>query len=87
MPGSAAAGMAGLVAGYFLRTTIVLTLALLVAAAARRRPAALRHFLLSSALAGLLLLPLLSLAPVGWRSPLLPDWMAPAAERGTISVP
>jgi len=87
MPGSAAAGMAGLVAGYFLRTTIVLTLALLVAAAARRRPAALRHFLLSSALAGLLLLPLLSLAPVGWRSPLLPGWMAPAAERGSISVP
>jgi len=83
MPGSAAAGMAGLVAGYFLRTTIVLTLALLAAAAARRRPAALRHFLLSSALAGLLLLPLLSLAPVGWRSPLLPGWMAPAAERGS----
>jgi beta-lactamase regulating signal transducer with metallopeptidase domain len=79
--------MAGLVAGYFLRTTIVLTLALLAAAAARRRPAALRHFLLSSALVGLLLLPLLSLAPVGWRSPLLPGWMAPAAERGSVSVP
>jgi len=87
MPGSSAAGMAGLVAGYFLRTTVVLTLALLAAAAARRRPAALRHFLLSSALAGLLLLPLLSLAPVGWRSPLLPGWMARAAERGSVSVP
>ena len=80
MPGAAAAGMPGLVAGYLLKTTVVLTLALAAAAIARRRPAALRHFLLSSALVGLLLLPCLSLAPVGWRSTLVPRWMAPAAE-------
>ena len=79
MPGTAAAGMPGLVAGYLLKTTVVLILALAAAAIARRRPAALRHFLLSSALVGLLLLPCLSLAPVGWRSALVPRWMAPAA--------
>jgi beta-lactamase regulating signal transducer with metallopeptidase domain len=83
MPGTAAAGMPGLVAGYFLRTTVVLILALAAAAIARRRPAALRHFLLSSALVGLLLLPFLSLAQVGWRSALVPRWMAPAIERAS----
>jgi beta-lactamase regulating signal transducer with metallopeptidase domain len=79
MPWTAAAGIAGLAAGSLLRTTFVLTLALVAAAAARRRPAAFRHFLLSSALVGLLLLPFLGLAPVGWRSALVPRWMAPAA--------
>lgn len=81
MPGPAASGLLGLLAGYFLRTTVVLALALVAAAAARRRPAALRHFILSSALVGLLLLPLLQFAPVGWRSALVPAWMAPAADR------
>jgi beta-lactamase regulating signal transducer with metallopeptidase domain len=77
MTGSAvAAGILALFAGYALRTTVVLTLALLAAAAAKRRPAAFRHFILSFTLIGLLLLPLLSLVPVGWRSPLLPAWMA-----------
>ena len=57
---------------YFFKTTIVLTLALLTAAASRRRPAAFRHFVLSFALVGLILLPLLSLSPVGWRTSLLP---------------
>jgi beta-lactamase regulating signal transducer with metallopeptidase domain len=83
MPGTAAAGMPGLVAGYFLRTAIVLTLALIAAAIARHRPAAFRHFLFSSALIGLLLLPFLGLAPVGWRSALVPRWMAPAIERAS----
>ena len=79
MTGAAAAGMPGFLAGYLLRTTVVLTLALAAAAAARRCPAAVRHFILSTALIGLLLLPFLTLAPVGWRSPLVPRWMAPAA--------
>jgi beta-lactamase regulating signal transducer with metallopeptidase domain len=79
MTGPAAAGTLGLVAGYLLKTTVVLTLALLVAAAAKRRPAAFRHFVLSSALIGLLLLPLISLLPVGWESPLVPAWMAASA--------
>jgi beta-lactamase regulating signal transducer with metallopeptidase domain len=81
MPGTAAAGTLGLLAGYLLKTTLVLTLALVAAAATRRRPAALRHFILSSALIGLLLLPVLELAPVGWRSPLVPAWMSTSAFR------
>ncbi|MBE3125489.1 MAG: M56 family metallopeptidase, partial [Acidobacteria bacterium] len=72
MGGFAAAGTLGLVAEYFFKTTAVLILALLAAAASRRRPAAFRHFVLSFALVGLLLLPILSLAPVGWRTSLLP---------------
>ena len=89
MPGTAAAGTLGFFAGCFLKTAVVLTLALLAAVAARRRPAGVRHFILSSALIGLLLIPLLSLAPVGWRSPLLPGWMAaPAASSaGTSDAP
>ncbi len=75
----AAAALPGLLAGLLVRTSVVLALALLAAAAAKRRPAAFRHFVLAAALIGLLLLPLLSLAPVGWRSPVLPAWMSPAA--------
>jgi len=87
MPGPAAAGIPGLLAGYVLKTTAVLILALLAAAAAKKRPAAFRHFILSSALIGLLLIPVLTLAPVGWHSRLLPAWMAaPApAEAGSTT--
>ena len=66
------AGTLGIFAEYFLKVTIVLSLALLAAAASKRRPAAFRHFVLSFALIGLLLLPLLSLAPVGWKTSFLP---------------
>jgi len=76
-----APGTLGLVLEYFLKTTAVLALALLAAAAARRRPAAFRHFVLSFALVGLLLLPILSLAPVGWRTALLPARSAGLAAR------
>jgi beta-lactamase regulating signal transducer with metallopeptidase domain len=65
-------GTLGLVAEYFFKTAIILILALLAAAASRRRPAAFRHFVLSFALIGLLVLPILSLAPVGWKTSLLP---------------
>lgn len=67
-----APGTLGLVAEYFLKTTIVLALGVFADAASRRRPAAFRHFVLSLALIGLLLLPVLSLAPVGWKTSLLP---------------
>ncbi|MCJ7486473.1 MAG: M56 family metallopeptidase, partial [Candidatus Aminicenantes bacterium] len=85
MGGFFAAGTLGLIAEYFLKTTAVLTLALLAAAASRRRPAAFRHFVLSFALIGLLLLPLLSLAPVGWRTTLLPA--RPAGTGMTTLIP
>jgi beta-lactamase regulating signal transducer with metallopeptidase domain len=76
-----APGTLGLVAEYFLKTTIVLILALLASAASRRRPAAFRHFVLSLALIGLLLLPVLSLSPVGWKTSLLPARPAAAGAR------
>ena len=77
----APSGTLGLIVEYFLKTTIVLTPALLAAAASKRRPAAFRHSVLTFALAGLLLLPLLSLAPVGWRTSLLPPRPAMAETR------
>jgi len=61
-----------LFAEFFLKTTIILFTALLVAAGSKRRTAALRHYILSFALIGLLLIPILSFLPVGWRTPLLP---------------
>jgi beta-lactamase regulating signal transducer with metallopeptidase domain len=79
-------GTLGLVVEYFFKTTAVLALALLAAAAARRRPAAFRHFVLSFALVGLLLLPVLSLAPVGWRTPLLPARPAAAGMTAPVRV-
>jgi beta-lactamase regulating signal transducer with metallopeptidase domain len=85
MGGFAAAGTLGLIAEYFFKTTAVLTLALLAAAASRRRPAAFRHFVLSFALVGLLFLPVLSLAPVGWRTSLLPTRPA-GTETGTSAL-
>jgi beta-lactamase regulating signal transducer with metallopeptidase domain len=75
-----APGTFGLLAEYFLKGTIILTLALFAAAASKRRPASFRHFVLSFALIGQLLLPLLSVAPIGWRTSLLP---ARPAERET----
>jgi beta-lactamase regulating signal transducer with metallopeptidase domain len=78
-----APGTLGLAAEYFLKTTFVLIPALLAAAASRRRPAAFRHFVLSLALIGLLLLPVLSLVPVGWKTSLLPARPAPT---GTLEL-
>jgi beta-lactamase regulating signal transducer with metallopeptidase domain len=84
---STGASVARLMAGLGVQTTIVLVLALAAVAAARKRPAAFRHLILSAALAGLLLLPLCGLGPLGWRSPLVPRWVSAgaAAPRGTPS--
>jgi beta-lactamase regulating signal transducer with metallopeptidase domain len=71
---TAAAAIPGIVAGLGVKATVVLALALAACLAARRRPAAFRHLILSSALIALLLLPLVGLGPVGWRSPLVPAW-------------
>jgi len=72
----AAAAWPGLIAGCLIKTSAVLGLALLAVAVSRSRPAAVRHFILSSALVGLLVLPLLEFGPAGWRSDLLPAWMS-----------
>jgi beta-lactamase regulating signal transducer with metallopeptidase domain len=86
MGGFAVPGTLGLVAEYFVKTTAVLTLALVAAAAARRRPAAFRHFVLSFALIGLLLLPVVSLAPVGWRTGLIPARPASSVKPAPVMI-
>ena len=90
MIGSTGSAMA-LIVEWFLKTTILLAPALIAAAIFKRRTAAFRHFLLSFALIGLLLVPVLSLLPIGWRTPLLPArpyeplTMEPASEAGFVS--
>lgn len=72
MFGQAGSAALGFLAGSLLKSSVVLTIALAAAAILRRKPAALRHFVLSAFLISLLLLPLLSLFPGGWRTSLLP---------------
>jgi beta-lactamase regulating signal transducer with metallopeptidase domain len=62
----------GSLADFMLKSSVVLTLALAAAVILHRKPAALRHFVLSVFLIGLLLLPILSFVPGGWRTGLLP---------------
>ena len=61
-----------LFAGYLIKSTVVLTLALILVALFRKRTASLRHFVLSLSLAGLLLLPVLPYFGGGWETSLLP---------------
>jgi beta-lactamase regulating signal transducer with metallopeptidase domain len=61
-----------LFAGYLIKSTVVLALALILAVLLRKRPASLRHFVLSLSLAGLLLLPVLSYFGGGWETSFLP---------------
>jgi len=55
-----------------IKSTLALTLALVLVLLFRRRSASLRHFVLAIALAGLLLLPILSSLGIGWETALLP---------------
>jgi beta-lactamase regulating signal transducer with metallopeptidase domain len=68
-------------AGYLLQSAVVLSLALIIIAACRKRSAALRHFVLASFLIGLLLLPVLTVLPVGFRTGLLPGSFPSDARR------
>ena len=75
---------------YFVKTTAVLLPVLLATGALKRRPAAFRHYLLSFALIGLLLLPAASVVPGGWRTGLLPTRVETAeipAEKDILSEP
>ena len=55
-----------------LKSSVILALGLAAAGLAKRRTASFRHFVLSMALLSLLVLPLLSLAPFGWETRILP---------------
>jgi len=61
-----------LFAEYLIKSTLALTLGLILVQLFRKRSASLRHFVLSLALAGLLLLPILSSIDIGWETALLP---------------
>jgi len=57
---------------YLIKSTVVISCGLALVRLLRRRTASLRHFVLFLFLAGLLLLPVLSIAPAGWETRLLP---------------
>src|ERR1700722_7333999 len=57
-----------------LKSLVLLAAAALLAALLRKSSAAARHLIWSAAIAGTLLLPLLSFLLPAWRAPWLPDW-------------
>jgi len=59
-------------AEFALKSSIILALGLAAVRLAGRRTASFRHFVLSLALLSLLVLPLVSLAPFGWETRMLP---------------
>jgi beta-lactamase regulating signal transducer with metallopeptidase domain len=67
---------------YLIKTTLALSICLLLVTIARRRAAAIRHFLLSSFLTGLLLLPVVSTFRLGWETDLLPVRVPMAMSQG-----
>lgn len=66
-------GMALLVE-FFLKSSLVLGIALCLSFLLRKHSASVRHFLLGLSLAGLLVLPFLSAFMPGWQTGLLPSW-------------
>jgi len=68
----AQSGWLPLFAEYMIKSSLALTLAIILVLLFRRRSASFRHFVLAMALAGLLLLPVLSSLGIGWETALLP---------------
>jgi beta-lactamase regulating signal transducer with metallopeptidase domain len=66
----------GLIVECFLKSSVVLAVAILCSRLLRRRSASLRHFLLSVFLVGLVVFPALSVFSHGWHTRLLPTWLA-----------
>jgi beta-lactamase regulating signal transducer with metallopeptidase domain len=66
-------GMALLVE-FFLKSSLVLGIALCLSFLLRKQSASVRHFLLGLSLVGLLVLPFLSAFMPGWQTDLLPSW-------------
>ncbi len=66
-------GMALLVE-FFLKSSLVLGMALCLSFLLRKQSASVRHFLLGLSLVGLLVLPFLSAFMPGWHTGLLPSW-------------
>ena len=70
-PFPAASGLA-LLGEYAVKSTLVLALGMAAAGLAGRKTASFRHFVLSLALMGVIVLPLVSLVPIGWHAKVLP---------------
>jgi hypothetical protein len=66
-------GMALLVE-FFLKSSLVLGMALCLSFLLRKQSASVRHFLLGLSLVGLLVLPFFSVFMPGWQTDLLPSW-------------
>lgn len=58
----------------FLKSTLILSIALGLTFLARKQPASVRHFVLGLSLLTLLVLPFLAVFMPGWRTGLLPSW-------------
>jgi len=58
----------------FLKSSLLLSIALGLTFLARKQPASVRHFVLGFSLLGLLVLPFLAAFMPGWRTGLLPSW-------------
>lgn len=59
---------------FFLKSSLVLGMALCLSFLLRKQSASVRHFLLGLSLVGLLVLPFLSAFMPGWQTDLLPSW-------------
>jgi beta-lactamase regulating signal transducer with metallopeptidase domain len=66
----------GLIVECFLKSSVVLAVAVCCSSLLRRRSASLRHFLLSLFLVGLVVFPAFSVFSSGWHTRLLPTWLA-----------
>ena len=78
-------GMALLVE-FFLKSSLVLGMALCLSFLLRKQSASIRHFLLGLSLVGLLILPFLSAFMPGWQTNLLPSWGKGPAKQVVIDI-
>ncbi|MCX6582253.1 MAG: M56 family metallopeptidase [Candidatus Aminicenantes bacterium] len=68
----------------FLKSSLLLSIALGLTFLARKQPASVRHFVLGFSLLGLLVLPFLAAFMPGWRTGLLPSW-TPEPGKSTVT--
>lgn len=70
----------------FLKSTVILSLALGLSLLARKQPASIRHLLLGLSLLGLLVLPFLSAFMPGWRTGLIPSWFTQPGKATPVTI-
>lgn len=78
-------GMALLVE-FFLKSSLVLGMALCLSFLLRKQSASVRHFLLGLSLVGLLVLPFISALMPGWQTDLLPSWGKEPSKQVVIDI-